>query len=433
MALPEKLRLSNTTSLYKIEPSDEPEVFFCCALFSITVIKFPLLIKYLSFIDKITILHKTNSMRKRRSLSILALILAIAFTGYVIFSFWVAETATGEALFEVHSGESIIGMPDTAFGGIFEMVQLNDSLPYRVYKPLADSIKNILDERERQNNGDLMGGMSLGFFGVYNIETPIHEVQRQQIESQYSLSVQSAQAEARRKQEMTNNADTVKMLKQQLQDSTALYYKKYNDRLADLKKRDGQLHYLGLIGYYLPEKTRFFIQNGTYNLAYVKWDSISKEGQLKYGHYERKQIPVRYTAKENRINIPLSYNQYVVLNTLAIIVAFGLLFLIVYLFVGLPLQILINISKGKAFDERNIHRFTIMYRIMLTTIVLYLVIPYLLWLGFHKMIPDDFYRPGFRQSLWDCKWLILVTIVLFLIRKAFQKGNSLQREQDLTI
>jgi hypothetical protein len=370
---------------------------------------------------------------RKRSLSILALILAIVFTGYVIFSFWEAETATGEVLFDVHSGPIITGGSDTAFGGLFETVQVNDTLPYYIYKRQADSIKNILDKRDRENKSELMGGMSLGAFGVYTTTSPQQEQRKEQFSQQYFSMMNKVQAKAALGRETNNNIDSMRRIDQESKDSMKFYQNEYNRRLRDLEKNDNDLHYFGLIGYTLPEKTRFFMQNGTFNLVYVKWDSISKENHLQYGHYERKQIPVRYSASKELIYIPVSKNQYNVLNTIAIMAGFALLFLIVYFFVGLPLQILINISKGKAFDESNTRRFTIMYRIALGTVLVYLVMPFILRLAFHKMIPHDFIRPAFWELLWGSKWLLLVTIVLFLIGKAFQKGNSLQREQDLTI
>lgn len=370
---------------------------------------------------------------RKRSLSILALVLAIVFTGYVILTFWVAKNATGESLFQVHAGNEITSGPDTAFGGLFETVQLNDSLPYYAYRRRADSIKNILDARDRENKGELMTGMSLGFFGVYAATSSRQDQMRQQILDGHFSMTDKLQAAAGHKRATTNNKDSIEKIDRQLKDSITFYDNAFNRRLKELEKNEYDLHYFGLIGYELPEKTRFFVQNGTYNLAYVKWDSTSRQGHQQFGHYERKQIPVRYVAGEKRLCIPISKGLYRVLDTINIMLGLVLFFLIVYLFIGLPLQILINISKGKAFDERNIRRFTIMYRTTLYTVLLYLVMPYILWAGFHKMIPADFIKPTLWELLWDCKWLLLVTIVLYLIGKAFQKGNGLQREQDLTI
>jgi hypothetical protein len=36
-------------------------------------------------------------------------------------------------------------------------------------------------------------------------------------------------------------------------------------------------------------------------------------------------------------------------------------------------------------------------------------------------------------GIWDVVWLFLISIAVFITGKAFQKGNTLQKEQDLTI
>lgn len=49
------------------------------------------------------------------------------------------------------------------------------------------------------------------------------------------------------------------------------------------------------------------------------------------------------------------------------------------------------------------------------------------------MIPDDFSIPGFWQTLNDNFGIFILVLAIFITGKAFQKGNRLQKEQDLTI
>ena len=58
---------------------------------------------------------------------------------------------------------------------------------------------------------------------------------------------------------------------------------------------------------------------------------------------------------------------------------------------------------------------------------------YILHFIFRKMIPDDFTLSGFWQTLYDNCGIFILVLAIFITGKAFQKGNRLQREQDLTI
>lgn len=327
----------------------------------------------------VSILHKTYSMRKRK-VSVLVLSISGLVTAFLFILF--GSVTAIRNLDDREGGYSIDGpQSDTAFAGIFSTPELNDSLPHYIYRKMEDSAKRVKTEQEIDNLSVGGDGMSIGVFGVYAMNR--HQ------------NTWNAMAE--------NNKD--------------------------------QYYYIGIDGYRLDRESKFFIQNETYNLAYVKWDSAKKDpnSNRKHGHYERKEIPVRYSAPDERVLIPVTKFQYNALRSLFYLLWFVLLVGMLYFFLGIPVQVLLNISRGLAFDENNVRYFNVIARLFFVLGVLYFVGPYILDLFLRFIIPADFKRPPFTEGLGSVCWLFVLSIAVSITGKAFQKGNTMQKEQDLTI
>ena len=195
------------------------------------------------------------------------------------------------------------------------------------------------------------------------------------------------------------------------------------------------LYYISLGGYKLPEHSFFFVQNGSYNIGYVAWDSVQqfRDRPVRMGHHERKQIPVRFNSEDGYVLVPISKKQYDSLHTglQAIYVSFSLVLL--FFFLGLPSQVLINISKGKAFELKNIRYLNWMAIGLLVYALLAISMPYLIGFYFNNEIPPDFTRAPFRQIILEQFWTFFGAAAFFTIAKAFKRGYKLQQEQDLTI
>ena len=316
-------------------------------------------------------------------------------------------------------------LDDTPFGGLFASPRINDSLPHYLYQHIADSLKRIQDERIKQNSSEMQSGMSVASLGVYSTEiAPRGNVRRELIYDQTAFR-DSLSVAAHKKMAATKNKDSIRIIKDQLNDSLTYY----NSQI----KRE-YLYYLGLQGYSLDKSSMFFVQNGTYNLAFPEWDTVGVGGHSVWdGHYVRKQIPVRYATKDKLLLIPVSQRHFNILKIVMGVLFLSMLFFAAYCLLGLPLLILINISKGRAFDDINFKRFNIMTRVLLGWMVVKILSPYILWLIYRKMIPDDFIMPNFWQLIWDNGQLFFIAVAIYIIGKAFQKGNNLQNEQDLTI
>jgi hypothetical protein len=325
---------------------------------------------------------------------------------------------------------------DTSFGGLFFSPDIDDSLPHYKYRKIEDSLKKIKEATELDNKGVGYSGRSFGLIGVYEVKeswaaTMNFEWQKDPL----LLSMMDSMDMIRKKFMNQPNVDSIKLYKQQLGSINWRYNVKANELLAKRSKEEKKLYYFGVDGYYLDYDTKFFMDKGTYNLAYVKWDSVIKRefDSTKTGHYERKQIRVRYSSGDNRVLVPISAGQYRFINGILNILFFVNIFLWVFLFIGLSLQILINISRGNAFNKKNILYLKIIAYAMLAWAVLRIAGPYFLRLLFGKMIPSEFELLPVGQTLIKNLNLLFIGIALFLVAKAFQRGFKLQQEQDLTV
>lgn len=313
----------------------------------------------------------------KKYFSLIALFIAIAITLYffsIMRMFSSTRTSFG------HGDLVVSPTEDTAFGGIFANINFNDSLPYYTYKYKEDSLNRIEQAREFNNKGQGIAGITCGALGVYTI---VDEVLDRGI------------------------------LKEERPDSEKHYY-------------------LALIGYNLDNRTKFYIDNNTYNLAYPKWDSINKFG-TKFGHYESKQIKIRYASNNKSILIPISNERYHLFSISLSILSFSILFFFAYIFIGLPIQILFRVSKGDAFNRKNIQSFKLMSIVLFIFTLVCSFVPYFFKFIYQKIIPADFKLQSVPQTFISYLYLYIVCLVLFIITKAFKKGYQLQKEQDLTI
>ena len=369
---------------------------------------------------------------RKRSISVLALVIAVIITAYFMVAMWATTSAFGDHV----SADIFPAYDDTAFGGLFAQTYPDDNtLPHYLYQHIADSLKQANEERQLENRSVAMSGNAFGSLGMYTFETLKNSSEKKGKYHQIVDLLDSLTIAADKKIATLTNKDSIQRIKDQLQDTLAYFNRVSNEGGAIKEDAPCNLHYLSLQGYSLPREKKFFVQNGTYNLAVPKWDSIKKgrRDTWRYGHYERKQIPIRYSAENKMLLIPVSSQQFRFFSF--ILPALGCLVIAasIFFFVGLPIQILINISRGKAFNDKNVQRFNSIALVLLILTLGTILSPYILRLCFWKMIPDDFIFPGFWSKVWDKSELFIAVIVIFITGKAFQKGNKLQKEQDLTI
>lgn len=345
--------------------------------------------------------------------------------------------------FSITAGESnyteIVDIPqnDTSFGGIFSHQKPNDSLPHYRYRIIEDSFKLLQKAIEDENKSKFFTGKSIGRFGLYSM----HKSNKIKYSS-FHLSTTNefiiATDSIKKFEELQSkikNQDSIKLLEKRIEEIWRTYTENENKKKLQEEETVRELYYIGLNGYYKEYETKFFIKNDTYNLAYVVWDSLKKksDGAVRYGHYEQKQIPVRYSEDKGIMFIPISKASYKVLNIIFEIFFVFISFIAVLVYIVLPATFLLSISKGKAFTARNIGLLKLISYSLIVFIGLTLVIPYFLHFLFHNRIPEEFKLVSFRELLFSNLNHLFIAIAVFLIMRAFKKGYKLQQEQDLTV
>ena len=370
-------------------------------------------------------------MRKYR-ISIIATILAVLITSYFALILFFTTTSTGPSPMS-----SIISYPenDTSFNSLSFSTYINDSLPHYEYRRIEDSLKQIRFAKELDNKS---GGSGQGFgsLSFYAIDKDRNDLHYDLVKEDPALKqMQDSLDIISKKFNNVTDRDSINRIKEESGNIIWRINVRSNELLKERQKIKQKFYYLGLEGYQLHYDSEFFVQNGNYYITVVKWDSVIKRkyDSTKVGHYERKEISVRYSKDDKRILVPISKKNHAFFQTALVIFLFLAIFFLIYVFFGLPIQILIDISKGKAFTKENIRRFKLMAYVLFFCTFLKVFFPYILNFFYRKMIPDEFSLEPMISAIVNNIYLFLIALVLFFIGQAFQRGYNLQQEQDLTI
>jgi Protein of unknown function (DUF2975) len=332
----------------------------------------------------------------------------------------------------------IITIPDsdTAFAGIFFRPTYSENDTSSQHKKIE---KDFLERKEKMkiiNEGELLHGLSFGFIGVQNfpLGTDSMEITYKQKDTDRIILIS-------KKMEgiidsIKKNTDTIKNVNYtKIYDSLRNEYDKNEMDIYQTEyKVMGYNHYFSLSGYEFKEnETKFFIDKGTYNLAYVKWVNENKTDSQRVGMYLTKKIDIRYSSANKRILIPITESRHIQLKTILMATIFLLIGIAMYFFLGLPFQILLNISRGKAFCLGNIKYLNQMIFAACIFYTLVFLSPYLFQLIFIDKIPTEIFYSSFSKTLGRNFFSLFLISILFLIKKAFEKGYNLQEENALTV
>lgn len=369
-----------------------------------------------------------------KKISLIALIIATAITVLCIY-IWNATLAFST---EPSTLDWNVSLPnnDTSFGNLFTYTDINDSLPYREYKKKEDSLNTIKKSNEADDEGIRVTGMSTGCIGLYSIPkeynlkfylSTLHhdaklKIYTDSLDKLYNIISQES---------ATINQEKLDGINKIINERN--HY--LNDSLTAEQVKEKN-YYFGLNGYSLKDfNTKFFIKNEKINLAFVKWDSTIKRkyDSTKKGHYEHKQIGVRFAIDRKQLLIPISKSNYDILKAGFYSLLILNIFLSIYFFIGSPIQILINISRGRAFTDKNINLLSGITIVTFIYASINIFAPHIFRLLFWKKIPQDFQLAPFFNNLMENLWPFFICIILFFITKAFKRGYKLQEEQALTI
>src|SRR5688572_18519426 len=164
---------------------------------------------------------KSLFMRKR-SRNILTLVIAGVLTTCLFLMLLVTLKVDSQTDF---FGNANIKPPvdDTPFGGLFSSPRINDSLPHYLYQHIADSLKRIEDERIRENGSEMQSKISVASLGVYSKEIPPPANVRQELFYNQWAFRDSLRVAADKKMAATNNKDSIRIIKDQLNDALTNY------------------------------------------------------------------------------------------------------------------------------------------------------------------------------------------------------------------
>jgi hypothetical protein len=365
----------------------------------------------------------------------IAIIVTILFCGYIFHiqrSFFEVSNEPSTLNWSVSLPES-----DTAFNGLFYSPFLDDTLPHYEYARIADSLKQIKEQKELINRS-FTTGFSFGIIGTSIIENELFfDISKKADSDLLCVSMMDTVNKIYEDRINMKQADSLLMReKEKLVEDIIWRYNLRKNKLTDsLSKSAEKKYYLALLGYKLDHDTKFFIQDGKHNLAYVVWDRVIKRthDSTKIGHYERKEIPVRYSKEEEKILIPITKKQYTMATTLLKGFSWFVMALWAFVIFGIPLQIIVSISNGRAFTMKNISRLN-MIALFLFMIALFASFsPFLFQLIFSKYIDPEFKNTSVGSSVYKNLQYYFLAAIVFVLSIAFKKGYKLQQEQDLTV
>jgi hypothetical protein len=378
-----------------------------------------------------------------KRLSIIAIIIAAVVTLYFLIGILTFSISSESYSHSQATESSSWNMPDSSenvssFGGIFLYNQASDSMPHYKYQRIEDSIKGKKQELNNQNNS-----VEANFQGFQNIG--IAAIAKQSSWTQLYKQIDSLPA--LKKLQDSSRAIMLGANTMHNDDSASLTLARANEiserrsalltRLMDSARKEhakDQLYFLGIGNFSLDNESRFFIQNGTYHLAYLSWDTVRTNGRVRVvGHYTSKPLQVRYAADNKRLLIPISKGLHDFLAVVNLVFLSLFMFVCVYIFVGLPVHLLVTISRGRAFTEKNISAFRVMSTALFIISICSIIYPYVFRWWYRNIIPADFSLPSPASAIWDNAWPLLIALILFVIGKAFKKGYRLQQENELTV
>lgn len=191
-------------------------------------------------------------------------------------------------------------------------------------------------------------------------------------------------------------------------------------------------------GWYTDNKSRLEIGNYIYLPSYTLDDRfvyVYNDGKnyLVADNGNSKEIQVAYLADFNKaVLVPVSKGSFTLGRNFTYIVMALIALALLYIFIALPINVLLRIARGKVFTQINLRELHMIAYIALGLFVVQMILPYIVRFFFLKKIPAELTVSfsGLFNSTWE---IGLFGIVMLAIARAFAKGYKLQQEQDLTI
>src|SRR5688572_548388 len=198
------------------------------------------------------------------------------------------------------------------------------------------------------------------------------------------------------------------------------------------EKTSNRKYFVSFKGFVLKQDTRFFIEGNNYKIE--KFIPEKTAGNVIRGRTEQKKVNFRLSKpdpgeKGLTLMVPVKHDLFNGVKIVMYIILGICLILGTWLFIILPVRVLVNITNGKPFLEKNFKFLNQTgWGIIGACLILILVPKLFQWM---LPLPEEIYYPIW-SSVVDYRWLIFLGIVVLMIANAFREGYKLQQEQDLT-
>ncbi len=193
-------------------------------------------------------------------------------------------------------------------------------------------------------------------------------------------------------------------------------------------------HFISLNGFALKPGASFLIDKNDYIIERFVTEKKTEDGAI--GHTEQKKVKVRlgtdHKKKGLTLLIPVSNKVFPWIEILMYIFLLIAILAAIWIFIRLPVLVLINIANGNPFLKKNISYLTFIGWGIIGSCLLTIILPGLIQLILSSSIPNEIYYP-FWSNLFDFRWIIFLGIAVLMLARAFKQGYKLQQEQDLTI
>jgi len=194
-------------------------------------------------------------------------------------------------------------------------------------------------------------------------------------------------------------------------------------------------HFISFTGFALRDNATFLIDQNNYIIENFVPEKKTENGSI--GHMESKKVRVRLSTenvptKGLTLLIPVSQKAFIWIEIFMYALMAVAFIVGIWIFIKLPVEILLNIANGKSFNKKNIKNLAIIGWTIIGFAFCSILIPKLIQVLFPSLIPKEIYYPMWLV-LFDYKWSFIGGAAILLLAKAFKKGYNLQQEQDLTV
>ncbi len=180
------------------------------------------------------------------------------------------------------------------------------------------------------------------------------------------------------------------------------------------------------------EKTYFTISS--FNIK-EGFQVVIKNGETLIKNDQGKTLSktyLRYNNKKNNLFFPIKKKYVWIAKILDYFFLGVFFFLVIYVLISIPLDVIVNIALGVPFKNSNYKKLKLASKLVFAFLSFSLLIQLLVFLFNFKTITNHF-TYNFINNFNFIRTTLLISLTFYLLSSAFKRGSTLQQENDLTI